>query len=146
MPDLSPCVRQILCALSQPLRNALTAQLTLARSELQAQLVILQAKVAQYEVLAVGARIVAAVAQAALAQVQAAANLLPLSLISNCTDLGDVNVSVRQNIDRVSQDLVVATQKLTRVLSVSDELADAINVINEQISLLNAVLDAAGAC
>lgn len=143
---LNPCVRAIVCALSQPLRNALQAQLQIARTNISAQIFTYRSKVAQYDVLAAGAQIVVTGAAALRNQLEAATRLIPLTAISGCVDMGDLNLSIQQDIDRAGQKLTDELQGLTRLLSIQDELQDLIDVATANLGIIDAVLTTIGQC
>lgn len=140
------CVRSILCGLSNPLRQAVKISITSYRALLNTQLLTLQAKAAQYNVAAAAAQVLFNVANAALEQARSAAHLFPSSLISGCVTLGNLNQVIAAGIDLASADLVETEARLTRILSVTDEVNTLIAQIQAAIGIIDQVLAVVDIC
>lgn len=140
---LNPCVKVIVCALSEGVRGALNSTIDLYLAQLRAQILLLEAQILKYDVLLLPVQAANAAAQAALNQLRSVAGLIPSNLIENCVDMGDITLNFQAVIDTASGDLNDFTQDATRLLSVREELnflVEQYNQIIDQFNDLKAVI------
>ena len=131
---LNPCVKQILCGLSDATLRTLQSLINGQVAILQAQIVVYQTQLLQYDVLALPVEAARAAAQAVVDKVRNSAYLIPLNLISNCVDLGKFNLNLQQSIDvatAVADDYLYET---TRLLSYRDDLNALIAELNAAVT------------
>jgi flagellin-like hook-associated protein FlgL len=144
--EVSSCVREIVCSLSQPaiglLNGILSTQITL----LQSQVVAISAQLLTFDVLQAPVVVANAAAQTALQQVKEIVNIVPLNLIGQCADLGNVNLGLNRSIDGISAELEAITQDATRLLSFREELVSLQNELNATIDLFQAVQQVIATC
>lgn len=134
MADLNPCVKTILCSLSDAVLASIQALIDGQVALLQAQIVIFQTQLLQYDILSIPIEVTRAAADAIVSKVKESIALIPLNAISNCVDLGDFNLNLQQSIDvslSVADDLLY---EATRLLSFKEELNAIINELNNAIS------------
>lgn len=143
---LDPCVRIILCGLSnavlQAIRGLVQAQLAIV----SAQIIALEAQVARYNILANAVQAGANIVVGEIQQIKATANLVPLALIAGCADLGDLNIGINQTIDNFTAGMEAFVQDATRMLSFVDELNLAIASLQATQTLFNEVLATISTC
>lgn len=144
--DLKRCVLDILCGLSQPVRNEVRAFIQLQEDALEFELLFLKAQLVKYLPIAKGLGLAMDAFAKILAEAQAKANLVPLNLIGNCLTLGNLNVFVETLIAEATSDLQLAFNEVNRVLAFIDELNFAIERLEQGKRLLNAVLVAIESC
>lgn len=144
--DLNPCVRIILCGLSNAVLLAIRGLITAQIAFVEAQIVTFEAQVAKYDLLAKAAQAAANIAVAEIQQIKAQASLIPLALISNCTPLGDLNLAFQQTIDATTATIESLVADATRILSFMDELNLAIAQLRQVADLYNAVLQVISTC
>lgn len=140
---LDDCVRQILCGLSQPVISALNAALSALLIPIDTQIAFVTSQLVMLDVATLPVTIAADAIRALLAQVRAASNILPLSLAVACFDIGVLNLNINEQIDRLTADLAEYEQKLTRLLSLKEELnalIEQLNLIKDQYLAVQAVL------
>lgn len=137
--DLDTCVRTIICGLSSATLSVLDQIFATYQAQIQLQILFLQSELSKLDILAAPVVLANEAAQSLLSQVRAAANLLPMSLIAGCTQFSDVNLAIRQNIDRISADAQVVATDLTRLLSMRDEVSALINELNTVLDLYAAI-------
>ena len=118
----NPCLKSILCALGQATLDALN-------TVLQAQLVVIDAQIAAFtaqlailDILTLPLSAAAVVAQEAINAANQVVSLVPLGLISDCADLGDLNVNLTQVLDNANADFQDIVTDLNRKLSFKDEI------------------------
>lgn len=143
---LDSCVREILCGLSAAVRAALSSiiqgyilQLGTYKATLEAQLIYL-------DLLAIPPQLVNTLAQQALNEAKAATNLIPLSLIGRCVDIGDINATIEDNVNIIAADLNIILTDVSRILSQSDEIQALIDTVSASINLYTEVLSLIDLC
>lgn len=145
MAELNPCVKQILCSLSDSALRSIQALIDGQVAILEAQIAVFQAQLLQYDILALPVVAVQQAANAVVQEVKESAYLIPLNLISQCVDLGFFNLNLQQSIDvalSTTNDLLF---ELTRLLSYRDELNAIVNELNaaiDQFTNISAIIDA----
>ncbi len=143
---LDPCVKTILCTLSDSVLNTLKSLIDGQVALLQAQIVQFQTQVLQYDVIAIPVQAASTVAVSIINEVRSSAALVPLQVISaaQCVDLGDFNLDLQQSIDQtlsVAEDFVF---EAVRLLSFRDELNAIIaefNAIITQFTDIQSIID-----
>lgn len=144
MAELNPCVKQILCSLSDSALRSVQALIDGQVAILEAQIAIYQAQILQYDILSLPIVASQQAAQAVVDKVKESAYLIPLNAISQCVDLGDFNLNLMQSIDvalSVTNDFLY---EATRLLSYADELAYIVTELNnaiDQFTNISAVID-----
>lgn len=128
---LANCVKDLLCGLSGALRNALVAILESYIVQLDVLIAAKDAELVKLNVLAVPVLLVNPIAQDLLAQAKAGANLLPLDIIADCFQFGQLNLSIQTNLDALAQDISVLTTDIARLLSAGDEVRAVIADLQE---------------
>lgn len=143
---LPACVQAVLCGLSATTRNALSAlvrsyvtQLDIAISGLRAKLVVLN-------ILTVPPQLLNTIVQEVITEVKAGANLIPLSVIGQCIEVGDLNVSIQQNLDLILSDANIIANDLSRLLSFKDEVESLITELQATINTYQQVISMLDAC
>jgi hypothetical protein len=134
MAELNPCVKQILCSLSDAALASIQALIDGQIALLQAQIIVFQTQLLQYDVLSIPIEIAKAAADAIIDEVKESAFLIPLQAISNCADLGDFNLNLQQSIDVATAALDDISYEATRLLSYKEELNAIVNELNNAIS------------
>lgn len=143
---LARCVEAILCGLSRATQNALInlingylIQLDLARASLEAELAVLNIATAPIA-------LANTVAQQALAQIKAGANLIPLDIIGTCFEVGVLNETISENIDALAVDVNIIASDLQRLVSARDEVEAALDNLVQSISLFRSILETFSTC
>lgn len=143
---LANCVAQVLCGLAAATRAAIASlidkyliALRVARAELEAQLVVLD--IASAPIIALNN-----LAQQALLEVKAGANLIPLDLIGNCLDVGRLNETIQANLDIVAGDISIVAQDLARLVSFRDEVEASIRELDRFIDTYLEILEIIDGC
>jgi len=145
MAELNPCVKQILCSLSDSALRSIQALIDGQVAILEAQIVVFQTQLLQYDILALPVQAVQQAANAVVEEVKQSAYLIPLNQISQCVDLGFFNLNLQQSIDvalSTTNDLLF---ELTRLLSYRDELNAIVNELNaaiDQFTNISTIIDA----
>jgi len=144
MADLNPCVKQILCALSDSVLRSLQALIDGQVAILQAQIAIYQTQLIQYDILSLPVQAVQQAAQSVVNEVKSSAFLIPLNAISNCVDLGFFNQNLFQSIDTALAAANDTLGELNRLLSYREELNALVNELNnsiDQFTSISSVID-----
>lgn len=144
--SLSNCVKTILCGLSAATRSALKTLVQGYVAQLEVLVTALEAKLIYLDLLTAPVNVLNSLAQQAIAEVKAGANIVPLDLIGSCIEIGDLNVSIQNNLDALLVDVNIVANDLERLLSFRDEVQAEINNLREVIALYNNVIDALDAC
>ena len=143
---LAPCVQTIICALSHAalsaLKNIINGQIAI----LEAQILVFQTQLLQYDILSIPVVAVQAAANAVINKVKGAANLVPLAAISNCVDLGDFNINLSQSIDIATSTANDILSEATRLLSYKTELAAIVQNLKAAIDQFTAILSVIDQC
>jgi len=119
---LNPCVRTILCTLSNPalqvIENAVNAQITFA----QTQIIVYQTQLAALEIQLIPLKAARRVAQQVVSTAIGVTQLIPLEIISDCADLGTFNINVSQLANRKLNDALALIDEFSRAISFQQEL------------------------
>lgn len=119
---LDECLKTILCGIGSAaismLESALQAQVLAA----QAALAVIDAEIIQADILGAPFAVAAQLVQEVVDEAKGVLNIVPLNLIGTCTDLGELNVSIRQQIDDYTAEAVSVLNDAAALLSYSDEL------------------------
>lgn len=145
--ELNPCVRTILCGLSSATLAVLDGYLTQAITTADAYVVQLQAHLAILGITTLPVQATEAAAQQVLSSARAIAGLIPLGLISGCTNLGDMNVNISRFIDQATAEVSRVADDANRLLSLVEEvnlLIDQWQALKEQFEQIKAVIAACG--
>lgn len=144
--SVEQCVIEVLCGLSAAtlaqFKVYLDGQVTLLRLQID----VLEAKILKYDVAFLPVSITSAFAQKALAEMQALASLVPLSLAGDCVGLGTLSLDVEANLRAVSAELEDQARDLIRLLSVKKDLRARIAQIQGIISYYEEILEAIRVC
>lgn len=143
---LDPCVRAILCGLSNATLNAIKGLINAQVAIVTAQIAIITAKLLKYDILATAAQAGANIVLGKIEEIRAAASLIPLTLIAGCLDLGNLNLSIQQTIDAFVADFEVFVADAIRLLSFIDELNLLKLAYQEVLDLYQAVLATISLC
>lgn len=145
MAELSSCVKQILCSLSDSALRSIQTLIDGQIAILEAQIAVFQVQLLQYDILSLPIQASQQAANAVVQEVKESAFLIPLNQISQCVDLGIFNLNLQQSIDvalSTANDLLF---EATRLLSYRDELNDIINELNtsiDQFTSISTIIDA----
>lgn len=143
---LDPCVKSILCALSAVVLGALQGIINAQVGLLRAQLAILRAELLKYDIAAVPIEIARNAANAILNDARQAAALLPLSLIAECADLGELNINLVAAIDNETERLNDIIDDASAILSFREELNLAILQVERLIEAFEEILQEIAEC
>jgi hypothetical protein len=143
---LDPCVRIILCGLSNAVLQSLRALITPQLAVIQTQITTLTAQALKYDILAKATQALANVVIGKIQEIKAGASLIPLALIAGCTPLGDLNLGIQQSIDQLTASFEAFVQDATRMLSFVDELNLAIASLTEIQNLFQEILQTISTC
>lgn len=144
--SLDPCVRAILCGLSNAALAGVKSLITTQLAFVTAQLALITAQLAQYNILATAVQASANFVEGQIQDIRAAANLIPLQLISGCVGLGDLNLSINADIDKATAQFEAFVADATRILSFIDELNLVKEALQQEIDLYNAILSTISLC
>lgn len=139
MAELNPCVKEILCALSGAVLNALNTLITAQKTALVVQVTAFQAQLLTLDVATAPAEIARGLALDALNTARSAATLVPIGLITACVDLGDFNVDLVAAVDGLTADLNDTIDDLNRLLSFKEELQFLVNEFLRIIDQFSAI-------
>lgn len=131
--DLDPCVKQILCSLSDAALRSIQILIDGQVALIQAQIVVFQTQILQYDVLGIPIQVAQQAAQAIVDDVKESISFLPLNAVAGCIDLGDFNLNLTQSIDVATSVANDFLNEATRLLSYGDELRGLVNDLNETI-------------
>lgn len=134
---LDPCVKQILCSLSDTALRSVQGLINGQIALLEAQIAIYQTQALQYDILTLPIVAAQQAAQAIVDDVRNSAFLIPLNAISQCADLGGFNQNLQQSIDVALSAANDFLFEATRLVSYRDEL-------NALVAELNAIIDQFG--
>lgn len=144
MADLAPCVKQILCSLSDSALRSVQGLIDGQVAILEAQIAVYQAQILQYDILGLPVQAAQAAAQQIVDEVKESAFLIPLNAISQCVDLGLFNLNLQQSIDVALSAANDFLFEATRLLSYSEELNYLVSELNnaiDQFTNISAVID-----
>jgi len=144
LADLNPCVKQILCSLADSALRDVQALINGQVAILQAQIVVFQTQLLQYDILSLPVVAAQQAAQTVVDKVKESAFLIPLNAISQCVDLGFFNTNLQQSIDVATAAANDILGEATRLLSYRDELNALVFELNNvitQFTDISAVID-----
>lgn len=144
--DLDPCVRAILCAFEGPTRTAIQGLFTPLIVQLDIDILLLQQKALQYNVLAAAAQITVGLLEDLLARLKAGLSVIPISLIAGCIDIGDSLLFASATIDAQTAQIEAQLQDAIRLLSYADELNLLVAQYQQYRDLFQAMLDTINLC
>jgi len=134
---LQPCVKQILCSLSDSALRSVQSLIDGQVAILESQISIYQTQILQYDVISIPVVIAQQAAQAIVDNVRESAYLIPLGAIGDCVDLGNFNLNLQQSIDvslSAADDFLF---EAARLLSYSEELNAIVAELNDSIDQFN---------
>lgn len=134
---LDPCVKNIVCTLSVPVLTSLKALVEAQISITQSLLAQLQARSVTLGIQLVPIQVARDAAVAVLNESQSIANLLPLSLIEGCADLGSLQVNLTSAVQQATSAVADLADDATRTLSLQNELNLEIASLNTQLTDFN---------
>lgn len=141
---LDPCVRRVLCTLGAPVLISVRATVQPVVPLLEALRAQLQARLALLQIQVIPIQLARDTALLVLEQAQSVANLLPLGIIEDCADLGDVNAKLARGVEQATSAVEDLADDATRALTIETdlsaeiaELTNTINDINEFLEELN---------
>lgn len=144
---LNECVQRILCGLSAGALQALGFALDALVVQNNIAIAALQARAAALSLKLVPLELARAGVEAALRAAQEASRMLPLALIADCADLGDLNTLTRQAIEREVAAVFLILDDINRLLSIQNELAALIGQLtrlNDLIAEIKGVIAECG--
>jgi len=144
MATLAPCVKQILCSLSDSALRSVKALINGQISLIEAQIVVYQTQILQYDILSIPVEAAQQVAQAVVDEVRGSAFLIPLNAINGCVDLGSFNINLQRSIDVALSSADDLLFEAKRLLSYTDELNALVAELNaaiDQFNLITTVID-----
>jgi hypothetical protein len=143
---LNPCVQQILCPLSDAVKNAFAGVIGTTIATLQAQVATITATlilIQPQKAIAIAARdAVLLVFEAVTVPLQ----LVPLSLIAGCKDLGFTMASLNAGFDDVRAEVARVVDEANRQITYDAFLTQKRDVLNAAIAQLEAVQIALAEC
>lgn len=143
---LANCVQHVLCGLSAGVRSALVVLIKGYINQLQVYETLITARRAYLNILTAPIAIAKNVVDGVITQAKAGANIIPLDLIGDCFEVGQLNESIQANLNLVLVDANILATDLERLLSFGDEL-DAILVdVNSTIQFYESIIAAIDVC
>ena len=143
---LQPCVKEILCALSDSALSALKGIISSQVAILQAQIIVYQTQLLQYDILSIPIQATQIAANAVVQKVRGSVALIPLNVITQCVTLGNFNLNLQQSIDVALATVNDVLYEATRLLSYKEELQAIINELNAAIDQFNAITTIIDGC
>lgn len=147
---LNPCVKNVICTLSLPVLVSLKTIIVSSTAQLQSVLAVLQARSITLGLEVLPAELARDAALAVLQEAQSVANLLPLSLIEGCADLGTLQQDLSNGVAQATSAVESFANDATRTLSLKtevdlgiDELSAAISRQNEFVTIIDECIDEA---
>lgn len=144
--DIDDCVAEILCGLSQAALNALKTLLQTQLAFVEGEILLVEATLLRYNILQAGLSIAANAVEAVIAEIRAEANIVPLSLISSCLPLGNLNIAINGLLDKETASLEAIVNDLSRILSFVDEQNFVLSQLRQTEQLFNKVIAAIQTC
>lgn len=141
---LDPCVKQILCALSDSALRSVQGLIDGQVAILEAQIAVYQTQILQYDILSLPVVATQQALQQVVDEVKESAFLIPLNAISQCADLGKFNLNLQQSIDVALGATNDVLFELTRLLSYKEELNFLVSELNnaiDQFTNISAIID-----
>lgn len=127
---LKPCVRSILCTLSQAVLGALDAIIQTSIALLTAQQATITAQLLALDVAALPVQVVFDQTTALIEETRSYANLVPLNILGACADLGDLATTLNDTLDEGLAEAQTIKNDIVGLLSFKEELA----ALNQEIS------------
>jgi hypothetical protein len=132
--DLHPCVKAILCGLSDSALRTIQALIDGQVALIRAQITIYQAQLLQYDILSIPIQATKVAAQAIIDKAKSSSYLIPLNVVTGCVDLGDFKVNIMDTLNIATATLDDVVFEATRLLSYRDELNAIVNELNAAIT------------
>lgn len=144
--SLETCVTQILCGLSTEVLSILAALLQTYIDACLAQIAVLEFTLLQLQLQLVPLNAAKALLDVTIAELRNSANIVPLNIITECTDLGDFVARANSVIDGflAQADQLVLT--INRKFSYQKYLNAAIAELNDSIDHFRAIQVSIRAC
>ncbi len=136
---LDACVRVILCGLSASVLGALQDIIATQRLVIQGEITAVQAQLVILDITTLPLEAARGFANEVLDQARSAAALVPLGLISGCTDLGDFNVGLTASLDQISGQFNDIIDDLNLVLSFKNELNALLTELSDLVAQFTAI-------
>jgi len=143
---LANCVKLVLCGLSAATRNAIVGILQGYVGVLNAQITSLEVELVALNIATAPVALANSAVQSFINQVKAGANIVPLNLIGECFDLGQLNEAVQVNLDLALVDANIIANDLERLLSFKAELDATILDLQTTIELYTEVIATIKVC
>lgn len=143
---LDPCVRSILCTLSTPVLNSLRTLVTGQVTQITALLNVLQARSVTLGIQLIPVEIARDAAVAVLDESQSIINLLPVSLIEGCGDLGSLQQDLSDSVAQATAAVNDFADDATRLLSLQGEVSAEIAEVNARLARASEFLDLIDVC
>lgn len=143
---LSPCVRAILCSLSRPVIAAVSGIITAQVTIIDAEIAAIEVQLAALTIQLAPIQVLSGLVQTAIQDVQSIGNLVPVSVLLNCTDFGDVMVNLNTSLATANAAALSVEAKLNRYLSFQFQLKSAATFLGNlrtQLNDLNTEIQAA---
>lgn len=119
---LDPCVKNVICTLSLPVLTGLRAIIVSSVAEMQSALTLLQAQSITLGLETLPIALARNAANAVLQETQSIVNLLPLSLIEGCADLGTLQRDLSDGVAQATSAVDNWAKDATRTLSLKAEV------------------------
>jgi len=142
--DLNPCVKQILCGLSDAALKGIQALIDAQVALIRTQITMFQSQLLQYDILAIPVQAARDTAQALIDKVKSSEALIPLNVVSGCVPLGKFKVNLMDTMNSATSVLDDVAFEATRLLSFRTDLNAIINELNAaliQFTDIRAVID-----
>lgn len=140
------CVKTILCPLGNSVLSALNGIISAQVAFLQGELAVITAQLVTLEVQLLPIQVVRGVANAAVAEVRAAGNLVPVAIMADCFDLGDMQMKLNASLDASVASVNQILNEANRILSFKAELEAEVAEIQATIEKLNGIKFALSEC
>ena len=132
--DFLPCVKEITCTLGLPVLRALDAVVQLAIIEINTQLAAIAAQLIVLDIAVAPVNLALNLAEEAINAIKAPlAQLMPVSTMKECVDMGDLMVGMDDVASRSTAAIEDFRQDAIRTLSIRDELAELQNILNANL-------------
>ncbi len=133
------CVPRILCGLNRAIQNALRQVIQIHLTQLNAYLVSLEAYLVYLNILTAPVNLLAGTINQILVEARGALNFLPINLVAQCADLGDIHESINEAINASLAGVERTKNELNRYLSLKDDVEAQITAIKRQLEVLTQI-------
>lgn len=143
---LADCIIQVLCNLSNAVRNTLANLIRTFTAQMSAYKAVLVAKLAKIDIASAGIQILNRVASEAILTAKAGANIIPIDLINGCVAVGGLNRAIQENLDVLLADANIIANDLARLLSFRDDISAVLADVERLITFYTDIGNTLATC